>query len=135
MVRVAAALIIQDGRFMICRRPAHKVRGGLWEFVGGKLEEGETGEAALIRECREELDVTVAPIREFMRVIHDYPDVTVELTVYLARITDGTPKLLEHSELRYIAPCEIEKYDFCPADTEILHKIIAGSDGLFAENT
>ena len=121
--RVAAALIWRGGRFMICQRPPHKARGGLWEFVGGKLEEGETGEAALIRECREEIGITVEPKGVFMRLIHRYPDITVELTVYNARIGDKEPKLLEHTAIEWITPAEADGYEFCPADKEILAMI------------
>lgn len=123
MVEVAAALIWQDGKFMICQRPAHKARGLLWEFVGGKLEPGETGEEALIRECREELGVTVLPTGVFMEVVHQYPDITVHLTVYNSKIVKGEPRLLEHNDLRWIAPQQIDDYPFCPADVEILAKI------------
>ena len=123
MVQVAAALIWQDGRFLICQRPAHKARGLLWEFVGGKVEPGETGAAALIRECREELDVTVKVGDVFMDVVHEYPDLTVHLTLYAAEIAEGTPKLLEHHDLRWITPTEIDAFEFCPADVEILARI------------
>lgn len=131
VVKVAAALIVRGDTFMICKRPPHKVRGLLWEFVGGKLEQGESGEEALIRECREELDVTIMPTGEFMRVLHEYPDITVELTVYTAKIVQGTPKLLEHVDMKYITPDEIGDYDFCPADTEILSRIVERRETLF----
>ncbi len=122
-VEVAAALIWDNGRFMICQRPPHKARGMLWEFVGGKLDPGETGEEALIRECMEELGVTVSPESVFFDVIHKYPDITVHLTVYKASIANGTPRLLEHNDIRWIKPSEIPQYEFCPADVEILEKI------------
>ena len=122
---VVAALIWDGGKFMICQRPAHKARGLLWEFVGGKVEPGETAEAALIRECREELDITVAVRGEFMRVLHEYPDITVELTLFNAVIEAGTPRMLEHNDIRWITPGEIPQYDFCPADKEILERIEA----------
>lgn len=124
MVEVAAALIWDKNRFMICQRPAHKTRGLLWEFVGGKVEEGETGEQALRRECREELDVLVEAEDVFMEVAHTYPDMTVHLTLYNARIESGVPKMLEHADIRWILPREIPEYDFCPADKEILEKIM-----------
>ena len=108
---------------MICQRPAHKARGLLWEFVGGKLEPGETGEQALARECREELDVTVSVEGVFMEVIHQYPDMTVRLTVYCAAIAQGEPKKLEHNDIRWILPSEIPQYAFCPADETILKRI------------
>ena len=120
---VVAALIRDGERFMICQRPAHKARGLLWEFVGGKVEPGETKHAALVRECREELDVTVEVGEVFMDVLHDYPDLLVHLTLFFARIAEGTPRLLEHADLRWITPAEIPAYDFCPADVEILERI------------
>ena len=124
-VEVVAALIWDKDRFMICQRPAHKARGLLWEFVGGKVEAGETKEDALIRECREELDVTVAPGGVFTDVLHEYPDITVHLTLIHARIAAGTPKLLEHNDLRWITPEEIPAFPFCPADETILSRIRA----------
>ena len=120
MTEVVAALIWQEGRFMICQRPAHKARGLLWEFVGGKTEPGETLEQALIRECREELDITVSVGDVFTRVIHEYPDILIRLTLFHCTIAEGEPKLLEHNDLKWIFPDEIPRYDFCPADKDIL---------------
>ena len=123
MVEVVAALIWKNGKFMICQRPAHKARGLLWEFVGGKVEPGETKEQALVRECREELAVTVAVQDEFMSLVHEYPDITIHLTVFNAYIAEGVSQLLEHNDVRWIPPKEIKNYDFCPADNKILEKI------------
>ena len=109
---------------MICQRPAHKARGLLWEFVGGKVEPGETKEQALIREFREELAVTLSVGDVFMDVIHEYSDITVHLTLFNATIADGIPQKLEHNDIRWITPSEIANYEFCPADEGIL-KIIA----------
>ena len=120
MTDVVAALIWQGDKFMICQRPAHKARGLLWEFVGGKVEPGESKAEALIRECREELDVTVAPGEVFMEVVHEYPDLVVRLTLFNASIAEGTPRLLEHNDLRWITAAQIDQYDFCPADESIL---------------
>lgn len=124
MTEVVAALIWEKDRFMICQRPAHKTRGLLWEFVGGKVESGETKEEALVRECREELDVTVSVKDVFMEVVHEYPDITVHLTLYNSEIKAGIPKLLEHNAIAWIEAAEIPNYDFCPADEEILKKIM-----------
>ena len=124
MVQVAAALIKRDGKFLICQRPAHKTRGLLWEFVGGKLEKGESKEQALIRECKEELDVTVKPSGVFMELVHEYPDMTVELTVFNAEIISGEIKLLEHNAVKWITPEEIPQYEFCPADKDILAELM-----------
>lgn len=123
VTEVVAALIRDGDRFMICQRPANKKRALLWEFVGGKVEPGETREAALVRECMEELAVTVAPQDIFMDVTHEYPDITVHLTLFNAVITDGIPQKLEHNDIRFITVDEIPMYEFCPADVEILAKI------------
>ena len=123
MVEVVAALICNKDRFLICQRPAHKARGLLWEFVGGKVEPGETKEAALIRECREELAVTLVVDELFMEVDHVYPDITIRLSLFCARIADGILQRIEHNDLRWITADEIDQYEFCPADEEILVRI------------
>ena len=123
ITEVVAALIWQGNKFMICQRPAHKARGLLWEFVGGKVEPGETKEQALIRECQEELAVTLRVGDVFMDVVHDYPDLTVHLTLFNATIAKGEPQKLEHNDIRWITPSEIQNYEFCPADEEILKEI------------
>ena len=112
---------------MICQRPAHKARGLLWEFVGGKVESGETKEQALIRECREELAITLEVGEVFMDVIHEYPDLTVHLTLFYAAIREGIPQKLEHSDIRWITVGEIDQYTFCPADEEILERLKGSS--------
>ena len=108
---------------MICRRPAHEACGLLWEFVGGKVEAGESDAEALVRECREELDVEVNVGAAFMDVTHEYPEFTVHMTLYEASIREGEPKLLEHADIRWISPDEIPLYEFCPADRDILAEI------------
>ena len=123
VTEVVAALIWDGDRFMICQRPAHKARGLLWEFVGGKVEPGETKAEALIRECREELGVTVTVGRVFMELLHEYPDITIRLTLLHAAIAEGIPQKLEHNDIRWITKEEIPLYDFCPADKEILAAI------------
>ena len=125
MTQVVAALIWQNNRFLICRRPPHKTRGLLWEFVGGKVETGETKQQALMRECMEELAVKVRVDDVYMQLVHEYPDMTVALTLFNAAIVEGEPQLLEHSEIRYISVDEIDRFDFCPADVEILKKLKA----------
>ena len=123
MLQVVAALIWREGKFLICQRPASKKRALLWEFVGGKVETGETKQQALVRECREELGITVGVQDEFYEVTHVYPDVTVHLTLFNAVIVEGEPRMLEHNDIRWITPAEIDSYEFCPADEEILKKI------------
>lgn len=123
VTEVVAALIWNGDKFLICQRPAHKVRGLLWEFVGGKVEPGETKEQALIRECREELAVTLSVDEVFMEVDHEYPDLNVHLTLFNAAISEGTPRMLEHNDSRWITAEEIPQYEFCPADETILKKL------------
>ena len=120
MTEVVAALIWDNDKFMICQRPAHKARALLWEFVGGKVEPGETKEQALIRECQEELAITLDVGDIFMDVVHEYPDINVHLTLFNATIAEGIPKLIEHNYIKWITVNEIHNYDFCPADAEIL---------------
>lgn len=123
MVEVVAALIWDNDKFMICQRPAIKARGLLWEFAGGKVEPGETKQQALIRECQEELAVTLSISDVFMDVVHEYPDLTVHLTLFNSTIAEGVPQKLEHNDIKWITPSEIPNYNFCPADKEILKKI------------
>lgn len=123
MTEVVAALIWDKDKFLICQRPANKARPLLWEFVGGKVEPGETKQQALIRECQEELAITVAPTDIFTDVDHVYPDITIHLTLFNCTIAEGIPQLLEHNDLRWIATDEISQYQFCPADTVILDKL------------
>lgn len=123
MTQVVAALIRQGDKFMIFQRPENKTRAFEWEFVGGKAEKGETLEQALIRECREEIGVTVKVGSVFAEVGHEYPDITIHLTVFNAEIAEGIPQRLEHNDIRCITPDEIPQYEFCPADKDILKKI------------
>ena len=123
MVEVVAALIWDKEKFMICQRPANKARALLWEFVGGKVEPGETKEQALIRECQEELNILLSVGDVFMNVVHEYPDLTVHLTLFNATILEGIPQKLEHNDIQWITPSEIPNYDFCPADEEMLKEI------------
>ncbi|MBQ0109576.1 MAG: (deoxy)nucleoside triphosphate pyrophosphohydrolase [Clostridiales bacterium] len=122
---VVAALIRDGNKFLICRRPPEKARGLLWEFVGGKVESGETFEEALKRECLEELSISVRPLDVFDIREHEYPDIKIRLTLYNAVIERGIITLNEHIDARWITKDEIPLFDFCPADEEILKKIRA----------
>lgn len=122
-IEVVAALIWRGDRFLACQRPPEKARGLLWEFVGGKVERGESGPEALVRECREELDVTLKVGAAFMDVTHEYPDLTVHLTLYEAEIAKGEPKMIEHHDIRWIKVEEMDTLDFCPADQVFLDEI------------
>lgn len=122
-VTVAAALIRDGNRFFIGQRPEGKARAGLWEFIGGKTEPGETPQQALVRECKEEIGVTVEVGSLFTDVLHNYPDLFVHLYVYNAKIVKGEPQRLEHQDFRWIMPEEIDDFKFCPADVDVLAKI------------
>lgn len=123
MIEVVAALIKRGDKFLICQRPENKARGLLWEFVGGKVEKGETLKQALIRECKEELNVILDVGDVFIEVTHEYPDLTVHLTLFNAVIVDGEPQLIEHNDMKWITVSEISDYEFCPADKIILKKL------------
>ena len=120
---VVAALIWKEDTFLICQRPAHKGNALLWEFVGGKVEPGETKEQALIRECWEELGVTVSVGDVFFETEHEYPDIYVHLTLFHSASVVGVPEKLEHNDIRWITVDEIDNFAFCPADTAILEAI------------
>lgn len=122
-IDVVAALIWEKDKFLICQRPANKARGMLWEFVGGKVESGETFPQALQRECAEELAITVDVGKQFMQVIHEYPDILIRLTLFHCTIPTGYPQALEHNDIRWIHPSQIDDYQFCPADEDILKRI------------
>ena len=123
VTEVVAALIRDGNRFMICQRPETKARALLWEFAGGKVEPGETKPQALVRECQEELAVTLEVGKEFMDVTHVYPDLTVHLTLFEASIKEGEPQMLEHHDMKWIRVSQIDDYSFCPADVVILEKL------------
>ena len=127
MTEVVAALIWDGDKFMICQRPAHKARGLLWEFVGGKVEPGETKEQALIRECQEELAVTLEVGEVFMDVVHEYPDLTVHLTLFHAsdppRAFRRSWSITTSAGSRWM---RLMQYAFCPADEEILERLKQG---------
>ena len=123
MVDVVAALIRDGERFLICKRPAHKARALMWEFPGGKVEAGESPRDALIRECMEELDITLDVKGLFMQVTHDYPDIQIRLSLYEAVIASGQLRGKEHEALCWILPREIPDYEFCPADKDIIDRI------------
>lgn len=123
--QVVAALIWREDRFLICRRPANKKRALLYEFVGGKVESDETHEQALRRECFEELAIEIEVGELFMQIRHAYPDITIDLFLYQAYLAEGSaePQMLEHADLRWIRPDEIDDFEFCPADCDILEEI------------
>ena len=123
MVEVVAALIKRGDKFLICQRPQNKARGLLWEFVGGKVEKGESKKQALMRECKEELNIILDVGDVFIDVTHEYLDIVVHLTLFNAVIAEGEPQLIEHNDMKWITATEIPNYEFCPADKVILQKL------------
>jgi 8-oxo-dGTP diphosphatase len=118
--RVVAALFTDEqGRFFAARRPDDKKQGGLWEFVGGKVDEGESDEAALIRECFEEMDCKVAVGDCYCELTHRYPDIVVTLALYRCEFL-SPPRMLEHTGFLWLHPLEASDSNFCPADAPIL---------------
>jgi 8-oxo-dGTP diphosphatase len=126
-VRVVAALIEQGGRYLIQQRSPDKQRALLWEFPGGKVDPGETDAQALEREGREELGVVLEVGSERHQTRHAYPDLTVHLVIYSARIRSGTPAPLGARALRWATPTEMRALSFCEADLPFLE--LLASDG------
>jgi 8-oxo-dGTP diphosphatase len=129
-VRVVAALIPHpsgDGRFLVQQRLPGGPRGSLWEFPGGKVEQGEGEPAALVRECREELDVQLGVGRLLWEGLHAYPDLDVELVVYAATLEHGEPKLLGAQALRWLSFEDMRPLPFCEADIPLVEGLLAGT--------
>ena len=115
IINVVGAAIVTNGTVLCAQRGPGKSLAGYWEFPGGKLEPGETGEQALARECREELGTEVRVGPRVDELVFDYPDLSVHLTLYQAEpLTE--PRALEHSALDWVGPAGLERYDLCPAD-------------------
>lgn len=120
MVEVTAAIICKDGKFLICQRPKGKNCELLWEFPGGKIEPGETGEQCIVREIQEELGVTLRVLRKLTDVVYKYPDRTVHLHFYITEIESGELVRKEHNAFTWITEVDILNYQFCPADAKML---------------
>ena len=119
---VAAALVDVDGRVLIAQRPAGKVLAGLWEFPGGKLQAGETPEAALIRELQEELsiDTRESCLAPFAFASHAYEDFQLLMPLYLCRIWKGDPRPREGQALKWVRPSRLSDYPMPPADEPLV---------------
>lgn len=127
IIDVVGAIIKNNNLFLVGQRPFDKSQGGLWEFMGGKIEQGETLEQALRRECLEELALEIEGERVIDSVVHDYPEKTIRLTLIECHPKAGSkPKALEHHEIRWVTYAEMQRMDFCPADKELIEKIFRG---------
>jgi len=126
MIKVMAAIIRRQGKILICRRGEGGTCAFLWEFPGGKLEPGETMEKCLIRECKEELDIIIKVNDIYASFKYQYPNREIEFTFFNAEICRGEVKALVHKEIRWVLPCELMNFEFCPADIEIVHRLCEG---------
>ncbi|HMU53806.1 MAG TPA: 8-oxo-dGTP diphosphatase MutT [Nitrospira sp.] len=123
LVEVAAGLICEDGRYLIAKRKAGVHLGGLWEFPGGKREEGETLEDCLRRELLEELGIRIDIPIPFRIIRHDYREKTVELHFFRCAIEAGRPSPVDCAELCWVHPSELNEYEFPPADRPIIEAL------------
>jgi 8-oxo-dGTP diphosphatase len=122
VVEVVAAVIERAGRILIARRPAALHLGGLWEFPGGKRQPGETPEAALVREIREELDAAVTVGELLDDVEWTYPEKTVRLLFFRCALADE-PRAAEGQEIAWVAPADLDRYEFPPADGGLVARL------------
>jgi 8-oxo-dGTP diphosphatase len=124
---VVAAVIEQDGRFLVARRLAGTHLAGFWEFPGGKVQAGETHEEALTREIAEELDAEISGLRRIFFITHSYPERTIDLHFYRGRLS-GPPAAALGQELRWLARDEFDPVEFPPADAELIERLIDGDE-------
>lgn len=120
---VAAALVFRKGKLLITQRPTDAHLGGLWEFPGGKREPGESFEACLVRELREELGMEVAVGELVESITHDYPDKSVHLRFFRCRWLSKEPQPLGCLALKWVASAELAHYEFPAADTRLLERL------------
>lgn len=123
IIEVVGAIIKDGDRYLVGQRAANKSQGGLWEFMGGKIEPGETPEQALARECREELDLEIENERIIDSVIHEYPEKTIRLTLIECTPKVGSlPRPNEHQDIRWVTREEMDSMPFAPADRDLIRK-------------
>lgn len=128
----AGALLNRRGDVLICQRPAHKIYPGEWEFPGGKVEPGETVEAALARELAEELGITVTAARPLIRLRHVYPELSVDLDTWLVTAFEGQPRSTEHPAMAWVAPAQLPRWQLLAADQPIVHALRLPSQLVFS---
>lgn len=121
-IDVVAAVIERGGKILISRRPKGAHLEGLWEFPGGKAEAGESAERALVREVREELGVAFTAGERVAEVDWQYPDKRVRIAFFRGTI-EGEPRPLEGQELAWVAPADLDRYEFPPADASLLERL------------
>ena len=129
---VTAAVIWHQGKILVTSRPSGSPYAGLWEFPGGKREEGETLEACLLREIKEELGIKIAIKRYFMQVDHTYPEFSITLHVFLCTYQDGQIKPLPGVDYRWVSLDELHTLSFLPADEKIIEKLREEAKKIFS---
>ncbi len=123
MKQVTAAIIRKDDKILICQRAVDDECGMLWEFPGGKLEEGETLEQCIIREIREELELDIKVHGIFTENVYRFENKEIAFTVFDAEITGGVMKLNVHNAAKWVSVEELYNYEFMPADIEFVDKL------------
>jgi 8-oxo-dGTP diphosphatase len=126
-LRVTAAVIERDGRYLLCRRHPNGELPGKWEFPGGKIEPNETEEACLQRELREELSLETTPLRRLGEVEQELPAGHLILIAYCVDAGDAAPTVLDHEEVAWVEPEALLSYDLAPADVRIAEWVIDGA--------
>lgn len=126
-INVVGAVIVRHGEVLCAKRGPLGSLAGHWEFPGGKIERGETARAALEREIAEELACRVDVGAELTTTTHDYDFGTVTLTTFWCQLIEGTPQLMEHAEVRWCPPNELENLNWAPADVPAVRMIVAGA--------
>ncbi len=124
-VDAAIALIIRDGKLLVCQRKAEDAFGGFWEFPGGKREAGESLHQCLARELREEINITARPLAQLTTVEHDYPHVLIRLHPFVCQHESGEVEHLECQASRWIDPMDLRDYQFPPANESLIEEAIA----------
>ena len=130
MIKVVAAVIRRGQKILICRRPEGKNLAGYWEFAGGKVEEGESKRQALVRECREELGITLSVGAEIFHTLRDYPQYSMDISFFDCTICEGQPVAKEHSRIEWVGADELKDYKFCPADGDLIEILSRGQSGI-----
>ena len=123
VVEVAAGLICHDGRYLIAKRRPGVHLAGLWEFPGGKREQGETLEECLYRELFEELNIRIHSPVAFQIIRHEYPETTVELHFFRCTIGEGRATPVDCAEIRWVYPSEMGNYQFPSADRPVIEAL------------
>lgn len=123
-IQVTAAILCKNDQYLICQRAHDDALPLLWEFPGGKVEEGETLEECIVRECKEELDVDIRVLGKFGRTNYSYASKELFFTFFTAEIVGGEISVNVHEQIKWVSIAELKDYTFCPADIEVVERII-----------